>query len=186
MIVLSILIPTLPERAHLLQRVISLIGNYPEVEILTDSRGREVTTGEKRNALIDRAQGIYTMFQDDDDWPQKDMVNHILTQIQLNPGVDCVTYEGWMETDGKNRVDWIIKHGERYEARMGADGITRYYRWPNHLVPMKKTIAQAVKFEHIWQGEDFRWSKQINDLKLIKTSVHIPIKLYFYDFRSRK
>lgn len=114
------------------------------------------------------------------------MVNHILTQIQLNPGIDCVTYEGWMETDGLHPVHWIIKLGEKYEARQDSDGITRYYRWPNHLVPIKKSIASQVRFEHITEGEDFKWSKQIADRRLIKTSVHIPIKLYFYDFRSRK
>lgn len=91
-----------------------------------------------------------------------------------------------MTTDGKHPVHWIIRHGEKYEARTDPDGVTRYYRWPNHLVAMKKTIAQSVKFEHITQGEDFKWSQEIMRRGLIKTSAHINIKLYWYDFRTKK
>lgn len=186
MIILSILIPTLPERAHMLARVIQLIGNYPEVEILTDDRGRHITTGQKRNELIARAQGEYVSQVDDDDWPQPDYVNHILTSIR-NGNPDAVTFTGWMTTNGAHRVDWIIKQGERYEARMGTDNITRYYRFPNHLCAIKKSIAQAVKFQHISQGEDFRWADEINKRGLIKTSIHVASPpLYWYDFKTVK
>lgn len=198
--ILSILIPTLPERAASLARVIQLLGNYPEVEILTDSRGREVTTGEKRNALIDRATGEYVMFQDDDDEPLPDLINHILTSIR-NGSPDCVTYTGFMTTNGANRVEWVIKLGERYEARQGVDGITRYYRFPNHLCAIKRSIAAQVKFPHIWQGEDFAWAKILNDARtvpgtntwmtgpnpMLKTSVHVESPpLYHYAFRTQK
>lgn len=184
--ILSVLIATLPERKHLLQRVIALIGNYPEVEILTDDRGRHVSTGEKRNHLIDRAQGEYVCFVDDDDFPQPDYINHLLTRINLEHP-DVVTFTGWMTTDGKSRVDWIIKRGEKYEARKDPDGITRYYRFPNHLCAMKKRIAQSVRFEHITQGEDYKWAKQINERNLIKTSSHVESPpLYHYDFRTKK
>lgn len=170
----------------MLARVIQLLGTYPEVEILTDSRGREVPTGQKRNDLIDRAQGEYVIQCDDDDEPQPDYVNHILTSIRQGKP-DCVTFTGWMTTDGGSRVDWIIKLGERYEARMGPDSITRYYRFPNHLCAIKKHIAQAVRFQHIWQGEDFRWADEINKRGLIKTSVHVASPpLYHYKFITKK
>lgn len=184
--ILSILIPTLPERAASLARVIKLLGSYPEVEILTDDRGRHITTGEKRNDLIQRAAGEYVSQVDDDDQPQPDYINHLLTRINLTHP-DCVTFTGWMTTDGLHRVDWIIKLGERYEARQGVDGITRYYRFPNHLCAIKKSIAQSVKFQHITQGEDFRWADEINKRGLIRTSEHIESPpLYYYDFRTKK
>lgn len=184
--ILSILIPTLPERAHLLQRVKQLIGEYPEVEILTDDRGRQVSTGEKRNALIDRARGEYVSQVDDDDFPQPDYVNHILTNIKLHQP-DCVTFTGWMTTDGLSRVDWVIKLGERYEARQDPDGVTRYYRYPNHLCAIKKRIAQSVRFEHIHQGEDFKWATEIMKRGLIKTSAHVDSPpLYHYAFSTKK
>ena len=69
---LSILIPTLPNRiimfANMFANLSKQAEQFPgEVEILSDDRGREITTGEKRNALLERAQGEYTVFVDDDD-----------------------------------------------------------------------------------------------------------------------
>lgn len=187
MTLLSILIPTLPERKASLARVIQLLGENPEVEILTDDRGRHITTGQKRNDLIDRAQGEYVSQVDDDDEPQPDYCNHILTRIQLSRP-DCVTFTGWMTTNGQNRVDWIIKLGERYEARISPiDRITRYYRFPNHLCAIKKSIAQSVRFQHITQGEDFKWADEINKRGLIKTSEHVESPpLYHYKFITTK
>lgn len=199
MILLSILIPTLPERAASLARVIQLLGNYPEVEILTDDRGRHITTGEKRNALIERATGEYVVFVDDDDEPLPDYINHLLTSIRSAP--DCVTFTGRMTTNGAHPVDWVIRLGERYEARMGADNITRYFRFPNHLCAIKRSIASKVKFPHITQGEDFAWAKILNDARtvpgtntwmtgpnpMLKTSVHVDAPpLYHYQFSTNK
>lgn len=183
---LSVLIATLPERAHLLQRCIGLIGNYPDVEILTDDRGRHITTGEKRNDLIARATGEYVCFVDDDDHPQPDYINHLLTRINASRP-DCVTFTGWMTTNGLSRVDWVIKLGERYEARIDRDGITRYYRFPNHLCAIKREIAMKVKFQHITQGEDFRWADEIRKRELLRTSEHIESPpLYHYAFITNK
>lgn len=183
--ILSVLIATLPERAHLLQRCLSALGTNPMAEILIDDRPRGITTGEKRNALMDRANGMHLCFVDDDDIPLPGYLDQLIHAIQqYNP--DCVTMEGFMTTNAKNRIHWIIKLGEKYEARVDADGITRYYRWPNHLVPIRTEIARSVRFEHITMGEDYRWSKMIHDRGLIKTSHHIPLQLYHYDFITSK
>lgn len=179
--ILSILIPTLPERAHLLQRCAEHIGTHPEVEILIDNRPRGTTTGQKRNDLIDRAQGEYICFVDDDDFVQPGYINEIIYAIKANGFPDCVTFEGWMTTDGKHTADWVIKLGENYEDRGGI-----YYRFPNHLVPIKKRIAQKVKFPNKTQGEDYEWALQIKQRGLIKTSVHINKKLYHYAYITKK
>lgn len=179
--ILSILIPTLPERAHLLQRVLGLLGNHPEVEILTDPRGREVTTGAKRNDLIDRASGEYTVFVDDDDFPQPGYINEIIHAIRMNDYPDCITFNGWYTENLGPNIPFVIKLGEKYEARGGV-----VYRWPNHLVPMKKRIAQSVRFPNKTVGEDYEWSREIAQRGLIKTSYHIEKQLYYYDYRSHK
>lgn len=181
MTLLSILIPTLPERVHLLQRCTEHIGTNPEVEIVIDNRPLGITTGQKRNDLIDRAQGEYVCFVDDDDFVQPGYLNEIIYAIKMNDYPDCVTFEGWMSTDGKFTADWVIKLGENYEDRGGI-----YYRFPNHLVPIKKRIAQRVKFPDKTLGEDFEWAKGIRDRGLIKTSFHIPKKLYHYCYLTRK
>lgn len=178
--ILSVLIPTLPERGHLLQRCAEHIGNHPEVEIVIDNRGREVTTGQKRNDLIDRAQGEYVVFVDDDDFVQPGYLNEILHAIKSGYP-DCVTFNGFYTEDRGPRINFVIKLGEAYEMRNGI-----VYRWPNHIVPMKKRIAQAVKFPNKTLGEDYEWSREIAKRGLIKTSVHIEKDLYYYDYRSKK
>lgn len=182
--ILSVLIASLPERAHHLANMMSLL--TPQfrdgVEIIVDNRPRNVPTGVKRNDLIARANGDYVCFVDDDDFVTEDYVSSILEASKSNP--DCITFEGWMTTNGLHRVDWIIKLGEKYEARQDPDGVTRYYRFPNHLVPIKRSIASQHSFPAIWQGEDYQWAVKLQPF--LKTSVHIPKQLYHYKFITGK
>ena len=81
LLLLSILIPSLPERIHLLSSVLSDLheqskGKPVEVLVLTDNRHR--TTGQKRNQLIGLAQGRFISFVDDDDSVAADYVDQIL------------------------------------------------------------------------------------------------------------
>ena len=176
---LSILICTLQDRKSLLTNLLEMIGEHKDVEVLIDSRPRSVPTGTKRNDLISLASGKYFVFIDDDDYVTDTYVTHILKASEYHP--DVITFEGWMTSDGKNRVNWIIELGEKYEERGGI-----YYRFPNHLCPMKKELVEHVKFPDIWQGEDYIWAKQINDEELLKSTVHIPEQLYHYNYMSQK
>lgn len=183
---LSILICTLPEERSInkLARLRSILQPqiakvYDQVEVRHHEAGRNMPTGTKRNQLIDNCEGDYFCFVDDDDILAPTYVEDILKALESNP--DCVTFNGWMTTDGKARVDFVIKLGEKYEARDG-----KYYRFPNHLAVMRKEKVKNVKFEDIWMAEDYRWSKQIHDMGLLKTSIHIEKDLYWYDFESKK
>lgn len=179
---LSILICTLPEERNIqkLARLRSILGPQlcDDVEVRQHEGGREVPTGTKRNELIDNCEGEYFCFVDDDDVLAPTYVQDILKALESSP--DVVTFNGWMTTDGKARVDFIIKLGEAYEERGG-----KYYRWPNHLTVMRKSLVHYVKFDPLWMMEDYRWSKQIRDLGLLKTSVHIEKNLYHYDFETK-
>lgn len=179
--ILSILTCTLPERAHLLKRLSDILTPQlkDNVEWLTDPRGRQVQTGRKRNELIHQSRGAWVCFIDDDDIISSNYVALILNALQQNP--DCVTFEGWMTTNDRSRMDWVIKLGESYEERGG-----KYYRFPNHLCPIRKSIANQFSFPPIYQGEDYQWALAINNSGVLKTSVHIPEKIYHYDFRTNK
>lgn len=181
---LSILIPTLPERHQMLRQLMANLSSqatqFPgEVEIKINDAGRSMRTGEKRNTMITLADGDYVVFVDDDDKLDRSYVYEIMKALESNP--DCVTFNGWMTTNGSHRVDFVIKLGEKYEERGG-----KYYRFPNHIVPIRRSIAEQVKFPNITQGEDYIWAKQINDRRLLKTSVHIDKQLYWYDFKTNK
>lgn len=183
---LSILIPTLPDRAYLLKRLMNILNPQVtnEVDILIDDRDRLIPTGRKRNELIQRASGEYFCFVDDDDMVRPFYISELLKAIESSP--DVVTFCGWMTTNGMNRVDWVIKLGENYEARKDQDGVTRYYRFPNHLCPMKRSKVADIKFQEIYLGEDYAWAYEINKRDRLKTSVHIPLQLYHYDYKTLK
>ena len=174
---LSILIATLPERAAYLEKMLAMIGTHEQVEILTDHRPRTVPTGTKRNDLIQQATGEWFVFVDDDDVIDPEYVTLILEALKQNP--DVVTFQGWYTENGGNRLDWTIKLGERYEARV-QDGKYQIFRWPNHLSVMRKSLVAHIKFPDIWHGEDYQWSKRIAELGILKTEIHIPKQLYHY------
>jgi len=183
---LSILICTLPERIPQFNNIIRLlnVGTREDVEVIADGRDRFVSTGQKRNDLIAQSTGTHFCFVDDDDEVMNDYTNELAKAIQSDP--DVVTFKGRMTTNGGSNVDWVIRLGEKYEARQDADGITRYYRFPNHLCVFKKERVFHVKFPHTWHGEDYEWAKAIHDRGLLKTEVHIDKQLYHYQFSTRK
>ena len=182
---LSILIPSLPDRdsQNYLRRLVNILQpqinhRSNEVELVINNEPRNIPTGTKRNMLIDKSTGEYFCMIDCDDLVPIYYVDEMLQAISSNP--DVVTFKGYMTTGGLNRVNFIIKLGEKYEERQGM-----YFRWPNHLCAFRKELVHHVKFEPIWQQEDYKWSKRINDMKLLKSEIHINKDLYHYDFKVK-
>jgi GT2 family glycosyltransferase len=178
---LSILIPTLGKRASLLNLLLeelkSQIGES-KVEILIDSDEKK-TTGEKRNLLKSKATGKYIVYFDDDDEPAKDYIEQILKGCQSDS--DCIVFNGYMTTNGKNRVNFIIRLGEKYEYRHGI-----YYRYPNHICAFKKDLVRHIDFPHKIQGEDYEWATKVRDSGVLKTQYVIEKDLYHYKYISKK
>lgn len=179
---LSILVPTLPERTHFLRRLRMLLEPQMRgrpVELLLDERPRPVPIGTKRNALLDRARGDYVAFVDDDDLVSGNYVRDVLEAVKTSP--DCVGLNGIITFDGKNPRKFIhtIECKEWHEK----DGI--YYRMPNHLNPIRRDLALAVRFPAGSNfGEDHDFSKRIQSS--LKSEVMVRQPLYFYASRSVK
>lgn len=181
---LAILICSLPERRPQREALCKKIWDMPgadsnEIQVYINEFDRSTPTGTKRNILINQADAEYFCFVDDDDQLAPDYISSIMQAIESNP--DVVTFQGWMTTNGAHRVDWTIKLGEKYEERNG-----HYYRWPNHLCVFKKELVKHIKFEDIWQAEDYRWSLAVKNSGVLKTEVHIPKQLYHYDYKTNK
>lgn len=177
---LSILIPTLPERYLLLRRLTSLLERTKtdQVEIRIHDAGRGVmTTGEKRNKLIETAQGEYFCFVDDDDLVPEYYISELLKAIESKP--DVVTFIGYMTTDKANRQNFTIKLGSDYVTKNN-----HHYRFPNHLCCFKRELVKHRKFPHTNIGEDYLWAVGLQPL--LKTEVHINRDMYFYEFDSKK
>jgi len=183
---LSILIPTLnePESINFLRRLNNIldpqIARFPgQVEKVINDAPRSMPTGTKRNHLIKNSEGEYFSQIDVDDVPASYYVDEMMRAINSNP--DVVTFNGYMTTNGDNRRNFTIELGSGYFEKNG-----HYYRWPNHLCAFKRGLVEHIKFPDKWQQEDYEWSKQINDKKLLKTEVHIEKDMYHYDFRAKQ
>jgi hypothetical protein len=181
---LSILICTIPERVELLTRLKNVLEPQVKrhqdlVEIKIHDAGRSMSTGDKRNQLVANCEGEYFSFIDDDDLVPMYYVDEILKAIISKP--DVVTFIGYMTTNGKDRRDFTIKLGSRYEEKNG-----HYYRFPNHLCVFKKSLVSHIKFPSVYVQEDYQWAREIHDRRLLKTEVHIDKSLYHYDFRTSK
>lgn len=183
---LSILIPTLNEAfsirmlARLNEILDPQIARYPgEVEKIIHDAGRSMPTGTKRNHLLNQASGEYAVFIDSDDVVPDDYVHEIMKAIAFNP--DVITFNGEMITNGKHPRRFEIRLGSGYYEKNGV-----YYRWCNHLTPMRMECIKGVKFPDIWVQEDYQWSKAIHDRQLLKKEIHLDRNMYTYDFWDPK
>ena len=170
---LSILICSITERAKLLHRLLVhlKVQMSDEVEIITEIDNREMTIGEKRNKLLLRASGDYVAFVDDDDLVSDDYISKILAAIKTKP--DCCSLQGEITHHGK--VD-IFLHSIEYNHWFEKCGI--YYRCPNHLNAIKRSIVSQVGFASKNSGEDFDFSMKV--FPLLKTEEKISGTIYYY------
>lgn len=181
MISLSILIATMPSRkdsfARLLNRLDSQLPMNGSVEILWDD-SMEYNIGVKRNKLLDRANGEYIVYIDDDDMVERDYVRKILIAAKDKP--DCIGISGIITTDGKNRMQW---HISKQYGSWKKNGRT-YLRTPNHISPVRKEIALKARFPEIVSGEDYEYSIRI--LPLLKSESIAKGNIYHYQFKKNK
>lgn len=187
--ILSILIPTLPERfavyselmLKLADQISALYDEHPEykdkIEVLSDNRDRPVTTGTKRNALHEAASGEYVWFIDDDDDLFPEAIKDVVLATVTKP--DVIGINGIMTTNMQNLVEWEIRIGHPY-TEVQRDGKPFYLRFPNHITPMRREHAIKVKFPDKVYFEDFEWADQLNKLNVLKTQVVIDREIYHY------
>ena len=184
---LSILIPTIEGREGFFKTITNKLTyqitkdaiNKVELLFYKDKRGQK-TTGHKRNVLIEKAKGKFVVFVDDDDDVSSDYVFEIIKAIEDNPSVDAIGIRGvYTSTNEQTPFETSIKWS--WEKTNGF-----YTRYINHISPIKKEIASAIKFPDKTIGEDYDYVMQLKKSKLIKTEVVIKKQIYFYDYVQNK
>lgn len=173
--ILSILIPTLHIRQVLLNDLLNnlkgQIVDESQVEILTCVDDGEVSTGQKRNMLLEQSKGKYVVFVDDDDTIPEYYVSEILRAAKSD--CDSMAINGTMITH--SRFTWDIRQSNPYDQKGN-----HYRRYPNHITPIKREHAIKIKFPDKYVGEDFEWATKLRDAKLLQTEYIIDKPMYIY------
>lgn len=178
---LSILICHLPARAAMLKSLLASLDAQREstagVELLVDNRVG-ISTGAKRNDLLRRATGTHVAFVDDDDRVSSDYLSRIAAALESDP--DVVGMELQMIVNGGQSFRCI--HSmiyDRWFDQRGDDGAPVYFRCPNHLNPVRRTLALRAGFPDVTVGEDKAYSLALHPLLKSEVMLHgYPVYLY--------
>jgi glycosyltransferase involved in cell wall biosynthesis len=189
---LSILIPTTPDREKVLYELLSELHNQIEkggydsfVEILVETDNKELSVGKKRQMLLEKARGKYVIFIDDDDEVSEDYLSSILEVIEKdNP--DVIGFTGFMTTNGIKRENFKISRDFPYTTITDTFGNNEYLRFNNHISPIKREIALKVGFKDMVFGEDYDYAKRLKESGLVKTETYINKDLYHYKYIYKK
>jgi len=173
----------LPQRKELyehlvkeLKKQISLINADNIIEIITEVDTGINTVGKKRNNVLDKANGEYISFIDDDDMITEIYISKTLDALKNKP--DVVELVGYLP---HHNLPFIhnIKCGGHYRK----DGIQ--YRTPNHLNTIKTEIARKIKYKEISHGEDQDYSLRLWNSGLLQNEQLINETMYIYQFNPR-
>ena len=186
--ILSILVCSLFEREHFLNTLYEefkkqISNENVNVEVVVVVTDKTISIGEKRNWLLDRAEGEYLCFFDDDDMPTPNYIKLLMKALESKQ--DCCSLKGIITFDGQNPE--VFEHSIKYrEWKTTTNDNPKYERPPNHLNAIKSTIAKRFRFPEINHGEDSQWSEAIFKSGLIQTEAYIEEVLYNYLYISKK
>jgi glycosyltransferase involved in cell wall biosynthesis len=173
--ILSILTPTIPGREKqvktLSDKIQKQIGDLPvEHLVLSDNKKRSI--GEKRQSLVNIANGDYIAFCDDDDDVSDDYVKSIV--IAAGTGADVITFS---QRTVYNGIESEVHFGlNNTDENLVPNGIT--LRAPWHVCAWNRQKVKGCVFGYSNYGEDKIWSYQAR--KRIKTGHHIDKVLHTY------
>lgn len=181
---LSILIPSVFERdaRELFAKLNAQATQDTEILVLVDNRRR--STGQKRQALLDAAQGQFITCLDDDDMISDDYIPEIIKAITSNPHTDLIVFNEESTLNGEN--PFIVRPGIEYENEgvHKEDGewvdITRK---PWHWCVFAAAHAKSATFPDAYIDDDWYWVRQM--LPKIKVQTRIDKVLRYYRQNSQ-
>jgi len=180
---LSVLICHLSRRSGCFSRLWKQLGKQLDrvsgVEVLIDSDNGDVTIGEKRNRLLERARGNFTCFIDDDDQIAETYLDDVLFATRMNPYVDVVGIRGVMYIEEKFHRNFIWSLSKKDCVEEGS-----LFAIPQHLNPIAARHSRSIPFPPINLKEDHQWAKAV--FPLLHDEVLIDHPIYFYHRSYRK
>ena len=181
---LSILIPTLPQRAALLRRLRTQLepqvaARPTSVEVLTLMDDGAMPTGTKRNQLVQMACGRYVAFVDDDDRISPDYIQTLLDGIQSEPDAVCI--RGVYKELGTGRSGEFIDIPYQPQGCVTSGSSVSYLRGIQHLDAVRRDIALAVPYPAKWIDEDREWTRAMQLTGKVEQWREVDHPIYHYD-----
>jgi glycosyltransferase involved in cell wall biosynthesis len=179
---LSVLVPTIPTRLtdHFPRIIQELerqaVGKSVEILGFYDNCKRSV--GEKRNALLQWAQGTFIAFVDDDDRIAPDYLNVVLGAVRDHLDADVICFKSECRID--DGPPKLCKYSLSYKSY--SDTPTLWTGPPAHTMVWKAKVAKQSVFPEKNFSEDSDWVR--GAVQVAKKEHQIDRVLYFYDFRS--
>lgn len=198
---LSILIPSIESRKDLLSELVCgliqqcgiiksmstdfklgctvLIVKFDDVEIIVATDNKQISTGKKRQLLLELANNDFVIATDDDDFVPYYFVSEILDAIQSD--YDVYATNGTITTNMQDEMQWFLSK-DNPNTTVNINGKNCYLRTSNHLSPCKRELALLAGYEDKSNGEDFLYSNALN--LHLKTEGVIDKPLYWYRYST--
>jgi len=172
---------TVPQRKDKLLRLIKnlndqtliSIANRIEVIIVNDDGTR--TVGDKRNEVLDKANGEYVCFIDDDDLVSPNYIPKIFNKL------DKEIYDGigfWGMYYVSEKPTMLFNHANINNGHFKKDG--KQYRPLNHLNPVRTEIAKAIGFPDKNYAEDADYCDRLLESGLVQSEYNFDEVMYHY------
>ena len=181
---LTILIPTLHSRIDKLKGLLSEL-NYQiqskPVQILWVGDNKSMTTGEKRNLLMNSAKGQFISFIDDDDKVSENYVDIILKAIDDNSHKTVICFKGEKTNEGVKDLPFMYDISAGRNHKREIDGIRYHVMVPDHLCVWNKShITEQFPAKNL--GEDHDWARSMAFSYKEKDVVLLEDTLYYYQY----
>ena len=187
-VILSILVPSIPERWLKLNRLkrslesqLELIKEHymlGSVEVIYDDSlsflHGGLSIGKKRQSLVEKATGKYLCFLDDD---ESISPNYIESLLRLcNYDLDICTFRAIVKMkDSWGLVDMRLSY--KLNDQFTPEHTIRRPPW--HMCPVRTEFAKLYEFKNINNAEDFVWMAKV--LEHCTTESHTDKILFQYN-----
>ena len=144
------------------------------IEIIMVTDNKKIMLGEKRNVMVDMAQGRYVQFIDDDDRIEPDMFRLVLNATKEN--CDVIVFDVSVSLNGE--APKVCRYSIGFDEDRNFDD--HYERLPNHICVVKRELARQVSFPNKVYGEDADYARLLKPL--LGSQYSIEKVLYHYDW----
>lgn len=177
----AILVPTLGERAHLFERLLSSLlpqtSPFGErVRVVGWLNDGKPSLPEIRQQLVTEASTDYVSFVDDDDLVSPYYVDEIMSALGQRP--DYVGFQVQCYSNGRPTA--VAYHSLAHKRWVNERN--RYLRDISHINPVRRDLALKADFRQARSGgpEDRIWASQLRRLNVLRTEVVVNRIMYHY------